>query len=330
MTVFGKILTFVILLLALAQAGLHVMFHIAQANHIAANKTLSDRITAANAELSAADAEKARMTGEVARWKEELGAALGLTPDQVRDRPLDAVLADATKNLRNSGAELAAANRAVADLTGRLKTAEDTVKTGLDNQQLNQALVQRHQAEVAQMAKAIETRDLQIRSTLEAMNAARDEAVKAKVIAKDLQFRNEQMVAKVAEMEKENVTLHARLKSPGGGGFGGPLAGGPGSAPGGVVPGGAGGGLQKNPPRDNVEGTIKQTDPAGLVTVSIGSDAGVVRGNTLEVFRLSPPKYLGTIRITDARPNEAVGKPVSKPLGPIMPGDRVASKILPN
>ena len=65
-----------------------------------------------------------------------------------------------------------------------------------------------------------------------------------------------------------------------------------------------------------------------VVSVSVGSDSGVLKGHTLEVFRLQPtPKYLGTIRITDVRPNEAVGKPISKPLDPIKEGDHVAAKI---
>ena len=38
-------------------------------------------------------------------------------------------------------------------------------------------------------------------------------------------------------------------------------------------------------------------------------------------------KYLGRIRVMDVRPNEAVAKPVSKPLGTIQVGDHVANRI---
>ncbi|MFZ4609756.1 MAG: hypothetical protein ACOYNM_08065 [Gemmataceae bacterium] len=88
----------------------------------------------------------------------------------------------------------------------------------------------------------------------------------------------------------------------------------------------------KNPPPDNIEGMVKVADVSGLIKISIGSDAGLTKGHTLEVFRLSAvatqSKYLGTVRILEVTPNEAVAQPV-KPLSdkPIA-GDRVASRIL--
>jgi hypothetical protein len=88
-----------------------------------------------------------------------------------------------------------------------------------------------------------------------------------------------------------------------------------------------------NPPPEDVKGTVKATDAAsGLVTVNLGSDNGLTKGNTLQVYRLAPrPTYVGQMRIVDVRPNEAVGKLVSaaRP-GAIQIGDEVASKILDN
>jgi hypothetical protein len=88
----------------------------------------------------------------------------------------------------------------------------------------------------------------------------------------------------------------------------------------------------KNPPPENVEGLIKRTDPAsGLVTITIGSDAGLSKGNTLEVFRLVPAPganlYLGTIRIIEVTATQAVGRPVGRMSTPPQPGDRVASRV---
>jgi hypothetical protein len=93
---------------------------------------------------------------------------------------------------------------------------------------------------------------------------------------------------------------------------------------------GMGGGTKKNPPLDDIEGIIKSTDPAsGYVTISIGSDAGLVKGNTLEVYRLKPdPLYLGTIEILALRPDQAVGKPITKMRGVMQIGDRVSSTIV--
>jgi hypothetical protein len=85
----------------------------------------------------------------------------------------------------------------------------------------------------------------------------------------------------------------------------------------------------KNPPAEDVEGSVKKADPSGYVTVSVGSDAGLSKGNTLEVYRLKPtPSYVGTIEILDVRPNEAVARPVGRLRGVIQVGDQVASNIM--
>jgi Skp family chaperone for outer membrane proteins len=89
--------------------------------------------------------------------------------------------------------------------------------------------------------------------------------------------------------------------------------------------------LNRNPPPEDVEGIILDTDAkTGLVTISIGSDAGISPGNTLEVFRIKPePKYLGTIRILDSQPHQAVGRLTATPrYGALEKGDIVASKIM--
>jgi hypothetical protein len=87
----------------------------------------------------------------------------------------------------------------------------------------------------------------------------------------------------------------------------------------------------KNPPSEPVEGLVKTVDEnSGVVLVTIGSDVGLQKGHTLEVFRLNPPKYVGTVRILDVKPTEAACKPINKLLTPIVVGDRVASKLVGN
>src|SRR5262249_27537845 len=82
----------------------------------------------------------------------------------------------------------------------------------------------------------------------------------------------------------------------------------------------------KNPPKDAVEGELKEIDEkSGLMTVSIGSDVGLEKGHTLEVFRTAPvPKYLGSVRVVEVGPKTAVVKFVGKPLVPPEKGDKVA------
>jgi hypothetical protein len=81
----------------------------------------------------------------------------------------------------------------------------------------------------------------------------------------------------------------------------------------------------------NLEGVITATDPqSGLVTLNIGSDAGLRKGHALEVYRLKPqPLYLGPIQILSVRPTEAVAKPASGSHTVLEVGDRVTSTIRP-
>jgi hypothetical protein len=87
--------------------------------------------------------------------------------------------------------------------------------------------------------------------------------------------------------------------------------------------------LVRNPPPEDIKGSIKATDvTSGMVTINLGSDSGLNKGNTLEVYRLKPsPQYVGVVRIMDVRPNEAVGKLILR-RGQVQVGDEVASEIL--
>lgn len=89
----------------------------------------------------------------------------------------------------------------------------------------------------------------------------------------------------------------------------------------------------KNPPQEDVEGLVKNTDPSGLMTITIGSDAGLSKGHTLELFRVntsspSQSRYLGTVRILEAEAHQAVVQPVGRLSAPPQSGDHVASRIL--
>jgi hypothetical protein len=89
--------------------------------------------------------------------------------------------------------------------------------------------------------------------------------------------------------------------------------------------------VRQNPP-DDVKGIVKSVTGDGLVSISIGSDAGLLRGHTLEVFRLDPKaEYFGAIQIVEVSPHEAVGKLLSPKFAKrVQPNDLVASRILPS
>jgi len=85
---------------------------------------------------------------------------------------------------------------------------------------------------------------------------------------------------------------------------------------------------QNNPPPENVEGTVRRVD-GNLMTLSVGRDAGLVRGNTMHVFRLGhSPRYVGQVRIVEVTATQAVGQVIGRLYTPAKAGDRVASRIL--
>ena len=85
---------------------------------------------------------------------------------------------------------------------------------------------------------------------------------------------------------------------------------------------------QRTPPR--VEGLILAlSEDRNLVTISIGSDDGVLRSHELEVFRLgTTPKYLCRVRVVDSKPDRAVAEVIPETRqGKIEKFDHVATKL---
>jgi hypothetical protein len=164
----------------------------------------------------------------------------------------------------------------------------------------------RRKAEVEQMNALLAARDKRMIDLEKEKKELRDRAVTNEISARSEQERNMQLLAQLETMTKEIQRLQASGTSTG------------------VA------GSEKNPPPEDVEGVVKASDPqSGYITITIGSDAGLSKGNTLEVYRLKPdPKYLGTVRILDVRANEAVAKLVgSARRGQIQVGDHVSSNI---
>ncbi len=87
-----------------------------------------------------------------------------------------------------------------------------------------------------------------------------------------------------------------------------------------------------NPPPLDIQGMVLTAEEgADLYKISVGSDSGLQRGQTLEAYRLSKvpsqSKYLGTLRITDVGPKEAVVQPMGRLSDRLRPGDTVSSRI---
>lgn len=81
--------------------------------------------------------------------------------------------------------------------------------------------------------------------------------------------------------------------------------------------------------RPTIRGTIKEVQESGRIVVSMGSDAGLKEGDTLEVFRLKPkPMYLGQIKVVELKGTEAVARKWGTVKDTIRAGDEAATRIL--
>jgi multidrug efflux pump subunit AcrA (membrane-fusion protein) len=199
--------------------------------------------------------------------------------------------------------QIAAYTRMVAEAQARAAQAETAAKAA-------QADVARRQADVEKLRDTLNTEIANNGKLVIAGNQLRDRAVAAEIQSKSLGERIARMEVQLREAEKTIVVLK---QSSGSGGR-------------------SLGGIAGNPPPEHVEGLIKTADASGLLKLTIGSDAGLVKGHTLEVFRISPiasqSKYLGKVRILDVTPQEAVAQPIGRLSDKPQAGDHVADKIL--
>lgn len=80
------------------------------------------------------------------------------------------------------------------------------------------------------------------------------------------------------------------------------------------------------PPK--VEGEVSAVRSGGLIEINIGSDDGLMKGHTLEVFRAGDGTYLGRVEVTDTLPDKAAAKILPQlQKGAIQEGDSVTSKF---
>jgi hypothetical protein len=74
---------------------------------------------------------------------------------------------------------------------------------------------------------------------------------------------------------------------------------------------------QPSPAPRDVKGTVMVVNAQGLMVVNIGSDSGISAGNKLYVYQMDPPVFLGEMVVSRTEPKQAVGqfkpKPFAKP-----------------
>jgi len=198
---------------------------------------------------------------------------------------------------------MTAMNR-ITEEVEKAKTADLTAKTA-------QAAVTRLLEETKGLAAAIKTREITILKIEEDNRNLRAAAIANENMSKALQVRNENLLQQLMEI-RQRIAADESGKG--------------GAAVTATDPN------RPNPPSVYVKGQIEKVDGKdGLVEISIGSDQGLKKYNTLEVYRLSPKaNYLGTLRVVEVYNHKAVGRLVRDSFiqrGPVRQGDIVASSL---
>jgi hypothetical protein len=194
------------------------------------------------------------------------------------------------------------------DLAGQIETLKATVAKYNTGTQGGLNEVDRLSKQADQLQKLLADANARLDAKDKEREEFRQRAVKAEIDNKSLISRNNDLLKVIEEKEQDII----RIKASGGR---------PDIAPTSLA--------GNNPPPSDVSGRVKNYDPtSGLLTITIGSDAGILKGHTLQVYRLEPRgDYVGVIKVLEVRPNEAVGKFINKPRTPVQINDKVANKI---
>lgn len=168
--------------------------------------------------------------------------------------------------------------------------------------------LERRKTEVEGLKKLVDERDKKIADIDRRMAQLRDESVQYRI-------QWDQTKERLTIQQQQNESLvqdNANLRRQLGGGQ--------------AVPTTASTG--PTPRAEDLRGTIQRVD-GDLATMTPGSDAGVVIGSELYIYRLQPkPEYLGKLVILNVTPTEAVGRLVGSKRGQVKKGDEVAANIM--
>lgn len=290
MTVVGKILVFLNLVFSLLVGGLVMMAYSSRENWVQAHK------------------EERALRQAIEKSRDQI-----FTEKRTLEQKLTNDLQAEREKATGLQGKLAQAETQLATLKDKLSETSKAIEKADANTKTTQGASASREQEVRELETSLAMAQDEIKNLNIQMNTERADKVRAQIDAKTLQ-------ARLGEMEGELKRLARELAKKS-------IAGTDTTTTVSTQPNGR---LDsKNPPPQDLEGQVTAVDAeSGLVSIKPGSDSGLQRGHTMEVFRLGEnPKYLGRIRIEGVRPHEAVGRPVKKTPFAIKVGDRVASRI---
>jgi hypothetical protein len=300
MTLVGKIMAFFVLVFCLVAGGLMIMVYSTRQNWVEAYKKATDRLEVAIADRDVYEKElgKARQERDatVAKLQADVDAARKKASD------LETTVGNLTAQIEAQKKLVTGSNAATVGAQGASSSHAAEVKT--------------LQAQLVTLNKEIagdpDSQDPEKREgLLVRLDRERQLRVQAEIERKTYHARNLELEGQLKDMARDL----ARVRTTGGTAMASRK------------------GAEPKAPPDHVEGRIRTVDPTGqLLTITVGSDAGLGQGQLLEVFRLgSTPaqsKYLGTVEVLSVKPHEAVVRPSKKSMPALQVNDRVASKIM--
>jgi hypothetical protein len=262
-------------------------------------------------------------------WNEEAERRKGLAKVSEADAlALKEIAVKALAEKKRANEDLDRLLSTSKDIENRLKHQLQNVLAELEQvkEERNKAILNakaaqeeaaRRQEEVVILGKVIKDRQATIAKLQEEMNLVRTELLSQKEKARVFQGRAE---AALAQLRAALIKIHD------------------------LETGGSGGTMvvdqrqkqspnYQNPPQADVKGSIMKVvaDDPRLVQISIGSDHGVKKDNTLEVYRLKPrAEYLGRLLVVEVHHHNSIARLIRTPgeRPPVLrAGDEVASKI---
>ena len=250
------------------------------------------------------------------------------------------VAQDGKKEVEAARRDMTARDNEIAELRGKLAAQTQVTKTAIDQAeaklaqandarrqaegkatQMQTAFVDaqnaarsaleelnRRRAENGELTETLKTREAEIAQLRSDVSGANNRATQAQVEAASYRTRIQKLekdYSDLARAYEEVVATKARQSGERG---------------------------DKIAPPDDIQGEVEEVGSDGYVSISIGSDAGLLPGHTLNVLRLTPkPTYLGEMRITDVTAHKAVGRLTSADARKnIKKGDLVANRIVGN
>jgi len=305
MTLVGKILVFLNLVFSLVVGAFAVMDYTARTHWADYATKLKSQNEVLRASSESARKENDRLIQERQELVAQMTKEGARVAPEVKGLPdIQLIVRALITALENRNTELNQVKTSLSTQRDEMKKATDQIARYRTMEEAYKSLVNTRQGDAGVMRQQLKDEQDKNFKLVNEMNELRDTAVNATIQSRTLKERNTQLEDALRKAQTDLAqakTMGARSSGVAG----------------------------VNPPPENIEGLVRRVDRDNLVSLSLGSDAGLARGQTMEVFRFgTSPKYVGRIKIVEVYQTSSVGVPMGKLMTPIQVGDRVASRIV--